>query len=69
MDAEGARELTRRIGATAGSAARPVPADAPAGALPLYQWFGGGKTAARATEQPSPPADRPTLRRLRFPRR
>lgn len=65
MDAEGARELTRRIGATSGAAARPVAADAPAGALPVYQWFGGDKTAHET--EPSPPAaGRPTLRRLRF---
>jgi hypothetical protein len=64
MDAEGARELARRIGSNPESAARPVPADAPAGALPLYQWFGGG-TAAR-TAEPSARAERPSLRRLRF---
>jgi len=64
MDAEGARELARRIGSNPKSAAQPVPADAPAGALPLYQWF-GGDTTARTTTEPSPPAERPA-RKLRF---
>jgi hypothetical protein len=64
MDAQGARDLARRIGSNPEGAARPAPADAPAGSLPVYQWFGGG-TAPRATE-PSPSAKRPSLRRLRF---
>jgi hypothetical protein len=68
MDAEGARELTRRIGSNAGVAVRPVPAGASAGALSLYRWFGGDASAAPRTTEPSPPArrPRPSLRQLRF---
>jgi len=65
MDAEGARELARRIGSNPESAARPVPADVPSGALPLYQWFGGGRTT-RPTAEPAPPAETPSPRRMRF---
>ena len=68
MDAEGARELARRIGSNTSVVPRPLPADGPSDLLPLYRWFGGGgggATAARITE-PSPPAKRPSLRRLRF---
>lgn len=65
MDAKGARDLARRIGSNAELAPQPAPADVPAGSLPVYQWFGGGHASARATE-PSPPAARPSLRRLRF---
>jgi len=64
MDAKGARDLARRIGSNPGLAARPVPADVPAGSLPLYRWVGGG--AAERTDEPSPPATRPSLRRFRF---
>lgn len=64
MDAKGARELTRRLGANAGLPAPAAPVDIPDDALPLYHWVGTA-VAARATE-PSPPAQRPSLRRLRF---
>ena len=68
MDAEGARELTRRIGSTAGVAPRPVPANLSAGALSLYRWFGGDE-ATPATEpveaaKPAKPVKSPSLRRL-----
>jgi hypothetical protein len=63
MDAQGARDLARRIESNQRSADRPVAADVPAGTLPLYQWFGGG-SAEPATETP-PPAKGPSLRRLR----
>jgi hypothetical protein len=64
MDAQGARDLTQRLGAKAGVAVRPVPADVPADALPLYRWV-GGRPAVRTTE-PAAPSGRPSLRRLRF---
>ena len=67
MDAEGARELTRRIGSNAGVPIRPVPAGVSEGAMSVYRWF-GGDAAARAT-QPSPPAKTPSVGRLRFPGR
>jgi hypothetical protein len=60
MDAEGARELARRIGSNAGVTSRPVPANVSEGAQPLYRWF-GGDAAAHATESSSPPA-RPSRR-------
>jgi hypothetical protein len=68
MDAEGARELTRRIGSNAGVPIRPVPADLSEGAMPLYRWFGGDGSGApaHATEPSPPPAVRSSPRRLRF---
>jgi len=56
MDAEGARELTRRIGAKAGVAIRPVPANVSEGAQPLVRWF--GVCAAAGVTEPSQPAKR-----------
>ena len=64
MDAEGARELTRRIGANAELAPRPVPAGLSEGASSLYRWFGGG-TPASASD-PAPPPTSPSLRRARL---
>lgn len=64
MDAQGARDLTRRLGPNAGIATRPAAVDVPADAMPLYHWF-GSRPAAHATE-PSPPARRVWLRRFRF---
>jgi hypothetical protein len=61
MDAEGARELTRRIGANARVAIRPVPEDVSPGALPLVRWF--GVCAAVAAAEASQPAKRPARRR------
>jgi hypothetical protein len=72
MDAKGARELTRRLGpnaeVAAELAARPMPDDVPADALPLYRWFGGGGSGGSAAQtiEPSPPEMRPWLRRIRF---
>ena len=60
MDAEGARELTRRIGAKAGVAIRPVPADVSEGAQPLVRWFGA--CAAAGVTEASPPAESPARR-------
>ena len=66
MDVKGARALAHRLGPNTGVTALPVPADVPAGALPLYRWVdGGGGATARVTE-PLPPARRPWLRRIRF---
>lgn len=66
MDAEGARELTRRIGGNAPAAPRPVPAGVSAGALSLYRWFGGVDDAVVSATEPSPPAKRrPAARRAR----
>lgn len=62
MDAEGARELARRIGSRAVVAPRPVPAGVSEGALSLHRWFDGVALAARATE-PSPPTKSPRARR------
>ncbi len=64
MDAQGARDLARRIESNARLTPRPAPAEAPAGPLPVYRWFGGAGQA-RATE-PAAPAQRPSVRRLRF---
>ena len=64
MDANGARELARRIGSNAGLAPQPVPVDVPADSLPLSRWV-GVVVGTRATE-PSPPAKRSTLRRFRL---
>ena len=70
MDAEGARELTRRIGSNAPVAPRPLPGTVSEGALPLARWFGGETvgTAPRPTEPPAP-ARGPWLRRIAFPGR
>src|SRR5207245_3463719 len=65
MDAQGARDLARRIGPNPGFAARSTPADVPARLLPLFRYVGGGDAVALATE-PSPPARQPSLRRVRF---
>ena len=65
MDAQGARDLTQRLGSNAGLAPRPVPADLPTDALPLYRWVGGRGVAAREPE-PSPPARRSWLSRIRL---
>ena len=67
MDAQGARDLARRIGPNAGFAARSTPADVPERLLSIYRYIGGGDVAARATE-PWPPARHPSLRRFRLPR-
>jgi len=64
MDAEGARELTRRLGANAGLPPRPLPAGVPKSALPLYRWFGGDSEDSEA--EPSPPPRRQSLRRRRL---
>ena len=61
MDAKGARELARRIESNPGVAARPASVDLPAGALPLYQWFGGAVTTRETP--PSSPEKRLSLRR------
>ena len=63
MDAEGARELARRIGSNAVVVPRPVPATVSEGAMSLYRWFGG--VAAACVTEPSPPAKRPAQRRQR----
>ena len=70
MDAQGARDLARRIGSNPGLTARPAPADVPDDSLPLYRWVGGGggRAAARMAE-PSTPVRRTWLRRIRFPGR
>ena len=57
MDAEGARELTRRLGPNAGLPLRALPVDVPANLVPLSRWF-AACAAASATE-PSPPKKRP----------
>jgi hypothetical protein len=67
MDAEGARELTRRIGSNAGVPVRPVPADVSEGAMSLQRWF-NGDAAPRPTES-SAPAKTASVGRLRFPGR
>ena len=66
MDAEGARELARRIGSNTTVAVPPLSADVSVGALSVYRWFGGdcSGVVARATE-PAPPTGLPSLRRLR----
>lgn len=61
MDAEGARELTRRIGSNARVAIRPVPAEVSVGALSLVRWF--GVCAAVAEAEAAQPAKRPSRRR------
>jgi hypothetical protein len=66
MDAEGARELTRRIGSKAPLAPRPVPAGMSAGALSLYRSFGGVDDAMVPATEPTPPVRRTTARRVRF---
>ena len=66
MDAEGARELTRRIGSNPPAAPRPVPAGVSAGALSLYRWFGGTDDAVARPTEPTPPVRRPAPRRVRF---
>jgi hypothetical protein len=63
MDAEGARELTRRIGSNAGVAIRPVPANVSEGAQPLFRWF--DVAAAAGASDPTPPARSPSVRRAR----
>jgi len=65
MDAEGARELTRRIGSNARPTPRPVPAGVSAGALSLYRWFGGVDDAVVPAIEPTPPAKRRASRRVR----